>query len=75
MVGVRPTRLMAGVAALAPAAWMIRKFRSEQVANVPVEATLLKLAYRPVIRWAANRALLGRCLDRHAPRSGRFTRD
>ena len=66
---------MAGAAALAPAAWTIRKFRSEQVADAPAEATLVKLTYRPLVRWAANQALLGRCLDRHAPRNGRFTRE
>jgi hypothetical protein len=65
---------MAGVAMLAPGAWTIRKLRAERVAGVPGEATLVKLTYRPVIRWAAKQAILGRCLDRTAPGKGRFTR-
>jgi hypothetical protein len=75
MIGVRPASVMAGAAALAPAAWTVQKFRSERVAGAPGEATLVKLTYRPVIRWAAKQALLGRCLDRTAPSNGRFTRE
>ncbi len=69
------TKPMVGLAALAPAAWLIRKYRSEQVANAPAEATLLKLAGKPLFKWAADRALLGRYLDRNAPSRGRLTRD
>jgi hypothetical protein len=69
------TKPMVGLAALAPTAWMIREFRSEQVADAPTVATLLKLIYKPIFKWAVGRALLGRYLDRHAPHKGRFTRD
>jgi hypothetical protein len=66
---------MTGAAALAPAAWTIRKLRAERVAGAPVEATLVKLTYGPVIKWAAERALVGRLVDRDAPSNGRFTPD
>ncbi|MFQ5745282.1 MAG: hypothetical protein ACE5HV_17140 [Acidobacteriota bacterium] len=69
------TQSMVGLAALAPAAWAIRKFRSEQVTNTPAVATLVKLIGKPLFKWAAGRTLLGRYLDRNAPNTGRFTRD
>lgn len=58
-----------GLAVLAPAAWIARsKLRSEH----PVSAA--KLIYKPVMKWAAHRALVGRNRSRHEPEKGRFTR-
>ena len=44
-------------------------------ASVPCQVTLVKIAVRPLARWAAKRALLGRYLDRNDPARGRITRD
>lgn len=69
------TKRMLGLAALAPAVWMIgSKLRSEQVANAPALATVVKLTYKPLFKWAAYRIVLGRYLDGQEPNKGRFTR-
>jgi len=62
-----------GLAALAPAVLIIRSelrsgLRSGRTMNV------VKLIYKPVVKWAANRALVGRNRSRHKPEEGRFTR-
>ncbi len=65
-------RPIVGLATLAPAAWMARKLRSERIAGAPLEATLVKLAYKPTGRWAGKQVLLGRYVDREAPEKGRI---
>jgi hypothetical protein len=40
----------------------------------PIEVTLVRLACRPVGKWAAKRVLLGRSLDRNHAAKGRITR-
>jgi hypothetical protein len=66
--------LAAGLA-LAPAGWLVWKVRSDKVPNAPAEATVLKIVYRPALRWAAHQVLFGRYVDRTQPSKGRFTRD
>lgn len=63
------------LAVLALAVWAARsKLRSERVANASTVATLLKITCKPIFKWAADRALSGRYLDRNEPNKGRFTR-
>jgi hypothetical protein len=68
-------RPIVGLAALAPAAWMARKLRGERVVGAPLEATLVKLAYKRAGRWAGKQVLLGRYVDREAPEKGRITNE
>ena len=53
----------------------IRSPLSVGSAHASAEVTLVKLAGRPVSRWAAKRVLVGRSIDRNAPARGRFTRE
>lgn len=72
---MKTTKLILGLAVPILATWAIRsKIRSEHVPNAPDIATYIKLAYKPVVKWAANGALRGRYLDREQPTQGRFTR-
>jgi hypothetical protein len=68
-------RLVLGLAipVLAVAAVQV-KVRSELINEAPLVATLVKLAYKPIVRWAAYRILQGRYLDREQTNKGRFTR-
>lgn len=62
-----------GLAALAPAALIIRsELHSERRSEHTMNA--VKLIYKPVMKWAANRALVGRNRSRWKPEEGRFTR-
>jgi hypothetical protein len=72
---VKLTKPLIVLTALTPVAWLVRRFRSEQVVDAPTVATLVKLAGKPIFAWAAYRALGGRYLDRNRPSRGRFTRD
>jgi hypothetical protein len=49
------------------------KIRSERVANAPDVVTFVKLAYKPVVKWATNKIVKGRYLDRVQLDKGRFT--
>ena len=62
-------------APLPPAAQENRSVPPAPQARVPYEVTLVRLALRPLAKWAARRALLGRYLDRNDPARGRVTRD
>jgi hypothetical protein len=71
---MKTMKLILGLAAPILAVWAVRsKIGSEHVANAPEIATYVKLAYKPVIKWAANQVLKGRHLDRADPHKGRFT--
>jgi ubiquinone biosynthesis protein len=62
-----------GLAALAPAALIIRsEIHSERRSEHTMNA--VNLIYKPVMKWAAHRALVGRNRSRHEPEQGRFTR-
>jgi hypothetical protein len=69
------TKRTAGSAPLSPAAQENRRMSPALAARVPCEVTLVKLAVRPLAKWATKRALLGRYLDRNDPTRGRVTHD
>ena len=71
---MKTVKLIVGLAAPILIAWVVRsKIRSEHVTHAPILATYTKLAYKPIVKWAANRVLKGRNLDRTDPHQGRFT--
>ena len=71
---MKTVKLIVGLAAPILIAWVVRsKVRSEHVTHAPILATYTKLAYKPIVKWAANRVLKGRNLDRTDPHQGRFT--
>lgn len=71
---MKTTKIILGLAVPVLAAWAVRsKIRSERVANAPDVVTYIKIAFKPSIKWAANRILKGRYLDREQLNRGRFT--
>lgn len=70
---MKTTKLILTLAAPVLAAWAVHsKINSERVNNAPNIATYIKIAYKPAVKWAANRILKGRYLDRADLNKGRF---
>ena len=69
---MRLTKPILGLAALVP---MVLIVRSELRSGLRSGRTMyVAKFFKPVVKWAANRALVGRNRSRHRPEEGRFTR-
>ncbi|MBE0409196.1 MAG: hypothetical protein IBX69_05620 [Anaerolineales bacterium] len=70
---MKTTRFILGLAVPVLTAWVVRaKVPSERVPDAPDLATYIKIAYKPIVKWSANRILKGRYLDRVDLNKGRF---
>jgi hypothetical protein len=71
---MKSIRLVLGLALPVVVIGAVRsRIRSERVPKTPALATYLKVTYKPAVKWAANRILKGRYLDRAELEKGRFT--
>ncbi len=71
---MKRTKVILGLAGPALVALAIgSKVRLEHIENSTAIATVIKVIYRPIFKWAAGRVLRGRYFDRRDPEKGRIT--